>query len=231
MYILSTAVLLLLGRAPLITFAVPPLYPGAMRIASAALVLLTAPTVALRPRVVRVCPSTGRDDSQLNLLLAGHTTFSDDTIELATVSAAQSATRVLRRRHPDEPDDMIEVVLCPEVHALHSPLRFTAQDHHQVWRGENLTTATTSTEWEAMHTPTLSGAVYLPQAYWARVPNKTAFESPIPAGVTSFRHLWRSGDGVRLKRATLEGTNGTCGGFDTCTFGVSPNPHEILAGS
>jgi sucrose-6-phosphate hydrolase SacC (GH32 family) len=170
---------------------------------------------------VRVCPSTG-DDSQLEQLLAGSQTAASDTIELATLSAAQSAARVLRQQRPDEPERMIEVVLCPEVHALRSPLRFTKQDHHQVWRGEQ--SLSSSAEQQAMQAvPTLSAAVHLPQDGWAKVPSKArAFESPIPAGVAPFRHLWRSGDGVRLKRTTLEGMNATCGGFDACTIDISP---------
>lgn len=207
--------------------------PGAMRYARAAtLALLAAPTMALRPRVIRVCPSAGRpDDSQLHQLLTGHTA-AGDTIELATLSAAQSAARVLRQQRPDDPDGMIEVVLCPEVHALHSPLRFTAQDHHQVWRAEKSSVASRSKQ-NATLAPTLSAAVHLRRDSWARVPSKTqAFESPIPVGVVPFRHLWRSGandPNIRLKRTTLEGTNGTCGDFNSCTLGMSPIDQGLSA--
>ena len=57
---------------------------------------------------IRVCPSTG-DDSQLDHLLSGHShglthMAANDTILLATLSAAQSAARALRRLHPHEPE-------------------------------------------------------------------------------------------------------------------------------
>ena len=161
---------------------------------------------------IRVCPSTG-DDSQLDQLLSGRMA-ANDTILLATLSAAQSAARALRRLHPHEPERMVEVALCPEVHALQAPIRFTKQDHHQVWRGERSTMG--------QQAPTVSSAVQLPQDGWAKVPGKErAFQAPIPAGVSPFRHLWRTGDGVRLKRTTLEGINGTCGGLGTCATTIS----------
>ena len=167
-----------------------------------------------RPSRIRVCPSTGDDSHLLARLLAGQAAATG-TIELATLAAAQSAARVLRQQHSDDdPERVIEVVLCPEAHALRSPLRFTGRDHHQVWRGERPALAPLG----ELQAPTLSAAVHLPPDGWAKVAGNEAgaFESPFPAGVAPFRHLWRSGDGIRLKRATLEGVNGTCGGFDAC---------------